>query len=196
MQARTLLRTVAALSGSGSRLCGDLVNSATVQSRLFYYRLFQFGCDRARVAGFLRPCGWRVTSLAPIAKDGISYGRYLRDPIVLQPPERKQQKQPRTGGAGAKKPAKQQGLGRAARRQKKSQLRAEAVAAAAAAGNGSSSLAAARTECKSSAGADAAASSSPAAAAAAEGGESKQAAAEATPAPRVLETMMVVAILD
>jgi O-methyltransferase involved in polyketide biosynthesis len=78
-----LLQSMADISQANSLLIGDIVNSATLKSKYYWYRIFRWGCDRKNLSDTLRIFRWKVLSAEEIGKDGISYGRYLADPLYL-----------------------------------------------------------------------------------------------------------------
>ena len=75
-----------ALSAPRSLLCGDVVNRASMRSRLLYYRgIFRSSCERDELPAFFAARGWSARAHL-IGKAGVSYGRYLLDPIVDDSP--------------------------------------------------------------------------------------------------------------
>jgi len=65
-----------------SALCADIVNKDCTLSKLSWCILFRWGLEEEHHSAFAAAHGWRMLDRAEIGKHGVSYGRYLREPVV------------------------------------------------------------------------------------------------------------------
>lgn len=83
-QVRRLLQSMAKLSAPNSKFIADIVSSSTLKSRLLWFRMFRWGCDEEDLPVKLKEFRWQLLSCERLGKDGISYGRYLADPLFIE----------------------------------------------------------------------------------------------------------------